>query len=248
MDTVNDRRIALLGLGFDNINLGQAAFRLLARRAEAPFAYVVTPNADHLQRLHSIPALRPAYEAALLCLLDSRAIGRLAARLERAVPPVVTGADLTATLLARLAGKQVAVIGMAPPVLAALARRYPGIAFRHHEPPMNLLNDREALVRARLFIEGMAADVTFIAVGSPAQEILAYSTMQAGRATGLGLCIGGALEFCAGTRPRAPLCIRRRGLEWAWRLGCEPARLGPRYLLHDPPVLLRLIGEALRRT
>jgi exopolysaccharide biosynthesis WecB/TagA/CpsF family protein len=248
MDALTERRVRLLDVTFDDINLGQAAFAVLARRPSAPFAYIVTPNADHLQRLRRIPALQPVYERALLCLLDSRVISRLAMRLGSTHPQVVTGADLTATLLPRLAGCRVAVIGMTPRVIDALANRYPSIDFIHHQPPMNLLHNRAAFAHAQCFIETAAADLTFLAVGSPAQELLAYATAQAGRATGLGLCIGGALEFCAGTRHRAPVLLRRYGLEWAWRLACEPRRLAARYLLHDPPVLLRLVGEALRRT
>jgi exopolysaccharide biosynthesis WecB/TagA/CpsF family protein len=246
MDALTAPRVTLLDVEFDNITLGQVAFQLLARRPNAPFAYVVTPNVDHLQRLAHSPALRPAYQEAMLCLLDSRVIARLAARLGRATPPVVTGADLTALLLPHLAARRVAIVGMTSAVVAALARRHPGIEFAHHEPPMQMLSDRQALAAAQSFIEAAAADVTFIAVGSPAQEILAYVTRRAGRARGIGLCIGGALEFAAGTRPRAPLWLRRSGLEWAWRLGCEPRRLAARYLLHDPPVLLRLIGEVFR--
>jgi exopolysaccharide biosynthesis WecB/TagA/CpsF family protein len=248
MDALTERRVRLLDITFDDISLGQAAVVVLARRPSAPFTYVVTPNADHLQRLQHIPALRPVYDQALLCLLDSRVIARLAAWLGSAPPNVVTGADLTATLLPRLAGRRVAVVGMTVQVVNALASRYPEIQILHHAPPMDLLNNRAALADAQGFIETVAADLTFLAVGSPAQELLAFATAQAGRATGLGLCIGGALEFCAGTRPRAPILLRQCGMEWAWRLACEPRRLAARYLLHDPPVLLRLVGEALRRT
>jgi exopolysaccharide biosynthesis WecB/TagA/CpsF family protein len=248
MDALSTRRIRLLDVAFDDLNLGQAAFLVLARRPTAPFTYIVTPNADHLQRLGRSAALVRVYQAAWLCLLDSRVIAGCAARLGRATPPVVTGADLTATLLPRLAGRRVAIIGMTDATLKCLAGRYPGIEFLHHRPPMGLLEDAAALAQAQRFIETAAADVTFIAVGSPAQELLAHRTARAGRALGLGLCIGGALEFCAGTRPRAPLAVRRLGLEWAWRLAHEPRRLAARYLLHDPPVLLRLLGESLRRT
>jgi N-acetylglucosaminyldiphosphoundecaprenol N-acetyl-beta-D-mannosaminyltransferase len=248
MDALTARRLTLLGTAFHNINLGQAVFAILARRPGLPFTYIVTPNADHLRRLGQIGPLRVLYEAAWLCLLDSRAIAHAASWLGHAVPPVVTGADLTAALLARVAGQRVAVVGMAPAVMRALIARYPGVQFLHHDAPMRLLDNDAALLAAQLFIETAQADFTFLACGSPAQELLAHRTALAGRATGMGLCIGGALEFCAGTRPRAPLWLRRRGLEWAWRLGCEPQRLAARYLLHDPPVFFRLIGACFRRT
>ena len=49
---------------------------LAARPADAPFGYVVTPNADHLVRLQRQPELRPLYADAMLRLLDSRVVAR----------------------------------------------------------------------------------------------------------------------------------------------------------------------------
>jgi len=47
---------------------------------------------------------------------------------------------------------------------------------------------------------------------------------------GVILCIGAAGDFMADMPKRAPKVIRRAKLEWLYRVGQEPARLGPRYL------------------
>ncbi|OYV32055.1 MAG: hypothetical protein B7Z81_13405 [Acidocella sp. 20-61-6] len=154
-----------------------------------------------------------------------------------------TGADLTQALLARLTGRRVAVVGMSGRGFAALVARYPGIRFVHHAPPMGLLHDVPALLGARDFVRDARAVVTFFAVGSPVQEVLAYAVAAQGAAAGVGLCVGAALEFCAGTARRAPLWIRRAGLEWLYRLGREPGRLAGRYLLSDPKVFWALLRE-----
>ncbi|WP_327249822.1 WecB/TagA/CpsF family glycosyltransferase [Streptomyces sp. NBC_01320] len=44
------------------------------------------------------------------------------------------------------------------------------------------------------------------------------------------MAAGAALDFVAGTKPQAPLWMRRSGLEWAFRLGREPHRLWRRHL------------------
>lgn len=62
-------RVSLLDLDFDNLDLAQAAAWISARPADAPFGYVVTPNADHLVRLSREPVLRTFYRDAALCLL-----------------------------------------------------------------------------------------------------------------------------------------------------------------------------------
>ena len=140
MDAITQGTTQLLGLQFDTITLPETIEHLVARPHDAQFAYVVTPNADHIVRLRRIPRLGPVYRQAWLRILDSQVIALCADRLGLARPPVVTGADLTKTLLARLDGTTVAVIGMRPGTIAALAARYPKIHFLHHQPPMDLLH------------------------------------------------------------------------------------------------------------
>src|SRR5690606_37197517 len=43
---------------------------------------------------------------------------------------------------------------------------------------------------------------------------------------------------------RAPNWASANGMEWAWRLALEPRRLARRYLVDDPPSLLRLKKES----
>ncbi len=243
---MSGKRTSLLGLALDDLSPAAAVALLLARPPDAAFGYVVTPNADHFARLRRQPALRPLYEEALLCLLDSQLLGGAARRLGLRPPAVVTGVALTAGLLTRLDGHAAAIIGMTDAEFAALQARYPAIAFRRHAAPMGLLHDAAGLAAACDFAITTRAGFTFIALGSPLQEMLANAVKASGQACGVGLCIGAALQFCAGRR-RAPLWMRQAGLEWLHRLAAEPRRLGRRYLWDDPPVLAALCREAWRR-
>ncbi len=94
----------LLGLDFADLDLPGVLARLAARRADAAFAYVVTPNADHLVRLARQPALAPLHEGAALRLLDSRVVARLARGFGLAPPPMVPGSDLAAALFGPAGG------------------------------------------------------------------------------------------------------------------------------------------------
>src|SRR3954466_2823923 len=105
--------IRLLGLDFDALTQAEVLHLIAARPADAPFTYVVTPNADHLVRLVRDPATyQPLYDGAWLCLLDSRVVRRLARLLGLPAPPVVTGSELTAALVrdAAAAGEWVAIL------------------------------------------------------------------------------------------------------------------------------------------
>jgi len=224
--------------------------RLAARPAAAPFAYVVTPNADHLIRLQARPELGALYKAAALRLLDSRVVARLARLFGLPAPPVVTGSDLTAALFNRRLvqpGEPVAVLGGSEETAAALRDRYGLTSLAHHNPPMGFDRDPAALETAVRFLEDNPARFSFLAVGSPRQEVVAEALLRRGKATGIGLCIGASLLFLTGGEHRAPRAVQNAGLEWAWRLALDPKRLARRYLVDSPKIVRLLWREARTR-
>jgi exopolysaccharide biosynthesis WecB/TagA/CpsF family protein len=235
-----------LRLEFNDLSVAEVVAQLLARRRLARFTYVVTPNADHMARLRKQPQLRQVYERAWLRLLDSRVLSLTARLLGLAAPNVATGADITAALLTALGPEEIAVIGLTPALMETLRAAYPAQKFLHHAPPQNLLRDELAFRRARDFAVRCQARFIFIALGSPLQEILAYAIALQPGSTGVGLCIGASLEYCAGV-PRAPGWMRRAGLEWLFRLARNPRRLARRYLWDDPPVFFSLLAARLKR-
>jgi exopolysaccharide biosynthesis WecB/TagA/CpsF family protein len=240
----------LLGVDFALLDMAEVLRRIAARPAGAPFAQVVTPNADHLVRLARQPALAPLYQGAALRLLDSRVVARLARLMGLDPPPVVPGSDLTARLFEDgLLGPDdpLTVIGAPERAVAAVRRRFRLRRLAHHDPPMGFDRDPAALEAALRFAEANPARVTLLCVGSPKQEAVAAALRERGRATGIGLCVGASLLFLAGMERRAPVPVQRAGLEWAWRLAADPRRLARRYLVDDPAVLWLLWREARRR-
>lgn len=240
--------VRLLGVEFAGLGPDQVVERLAARPASAPFAYVVTPNADHLNRLSSRPELRPLYDAAALRLLDSRVVARLARLFGLAAPPVVPGSDLTAALFDRAiaATDPLALLGGEEDVAAGLRARFGLTRLAHHNPPMGFDRDPAALEQAIRFLEDNPARFAFLGVGSPRQEIVAQALVRRGKAAGIGLCIGSSLMFLTGAERRAPRAVQSAGLEWAWRLAQDPRRLARRYLV-DSPGVVRLLWQESRR-
>ena len=238
--------VHVLGVDFAGLVFEEVVDRLAARPASEPFAYVVTPNADHLIRLSSRADLRPLYGAATLRLLDSRVVARLARLFGLRSPPVVPGSDLTAALFDRVVKPDdaVAVLGASEEVAAVLAARYRLARLAHHNPPMGFDRDPAALEAALRFVETHPARFVFLAVGSPRQEIVAEALVRRGKATGIGLCIGASLLFLTGAERRAPRPVQQAGLEWAWRLAGDPKRLARRYLVDSPRIVQLLWREA----
>lgn len=239
------RDVPLLGLDFADLNAAEAAETIAARPADAPFAFVVTPNADHLVRLSHEPELAMIYRAAWLRLLDSRVVAAMASLCGQDVPRVAPGSDLTELLLDQHIHRDdgITIIGLRPAWLPALRQRCGSARIFHYDPPMGFANDPGAFADTVAFILEHKARYVFLAVGSPRQERLAAAVAATGRGTGTGLCIGASLAFLAGAERRAPRWMQRHSLEWAFRLASHPRRLAHRYLLDSPRILPLLLHE-----
>jgi exopolysaccharide biosynthesis WecB/TagA/CpsF family protein len=130
----------------------------------------------------------------------------------------------------------ITIIGGDDLSIQELKRRYRLTDVRWHRPPMGLKNDAMAVVRAAAFAAAQPSRFIFICVGAPQQEMIAYAIAQHAGATGVGLCVGAALDFLSGRAERAPLWMQSVGLEWLHRLMREPSRLWRRYLVTGPRV------------
>lgn len=236
--TSSTNEVSFLNVAFTPLDLDAALDAVTARASlGAPFAYVTTPNVDHVVALAREPARQALYDHAWLRLNDSRILQALAARAGVALP-VAAGSDLAELLFDKVIDRHepITIIGGDAHTIGELKRLYRLTNVRWHQPPMGLKNKPEAIVAAAAFAAQQPSRFTFLCVGAPQQEILAYAIAQHGGATGVGLCLGAALDFIAGRTQRAPLWMRDLRLEWLHRLVSEPRRMWRRYLVDGPYV------------
>jgi len=162
----------------------------------------------------------------------------------------VYGPTLTDAICARAAllGIPVGFYGGTPDVLdrlhAEVLRRHPTlrVAFRM-SPPFRPLEADEDL-RAVEAIRASGAGVLFVGLGCPKQERWMSAHREALSCAMVG--VGAAFDFIAGAKAQAPAWLQRAGLEWLFRLACEPRRLWRRYLVHNPRFALRLVAQLWR--
>ena len=88
-------------------------------------------------------------------------------------------------------------------------------------------------------IRDSGADVVFVGLGCPRQETWVFENKT--ELSRPALAVGAAFDFHSGNSAQAPHWMRRRGLEWLFRLWREPRRLWRRYLLLNP-LYLTLVG------
>jgi len=233
------RHIWFLNSAFDKIGLDTALRRITERDPASPFAFVVTPNVDHLVRLEHDTVLATLYAQAWLTVCDSRIL-ELIGRMSGERIDIAPGSDLTARLFDTAIDPAVplTIIGGNRAVIDAVTARYGLKDVRWHEPPMGLRSNPEAVAECAKFVAENPSRFVLICVGSPQQEMIAEACLDRGDCTGVGLCVGASLDFLGGKARRAPVWIQRARLEWLHRLVQEPGRMWRRYLVEGPKVFL----------
>jgi N-acetylglucosaminyldiphosphoundecaprenol N-acetyl-beta-D-mannosaminyltransferase len=134
--------------------------------------------------------------------------------------------------------------GVAAELSSSLRARFPGLDIvGAHTPPFRELTGGE-LEALRAEVAAARPDIIWVGLGTPKQERFMAGP---GRtlATGLLVGVGAAFDFHSGRVPQAPRWMQRAGLEWLFRLGTEPGRLGPRYLTTNTLFVLRLAAQRL---
>jgi N-acetylglucosaminyldiphosphoundecaprenol N-acetyl-beta-D-mannosaminyltransferase len=214
---------------------------------------VFTPNVDHIVQAEHDAAFRDAYGRTTLSLVDGTPVLWAARFLGTPLPEKLSGSDLFDPLLERAAheGFRVVLLGGGPGVaeIAAtnLRQRIPSIQIVDTLAPRLGLSatDEERACVERL--RAAKADLIFVCLGAPKQELFSDRNRDA-LAPAVLVGFGAAVDFAAGTVPRAPEWMSRAGLEWAFRLGREPKRLAARYLLRDPEFFKIVAAQALSRS
>jgi N-acetylglucosaminyldiphosphoundecaprenol N-acetyl-beta-D-mannosaminyltransferase len=140
----------------------------------------------------------------------------------------------------------ICLIGSDDATAEQIRRSFDLTRLSHFNPSRGFWRDEKQMEHAVATIVASQADYTFLAVGSPQQEILAARVAAAG-GRGVGLCVGASIEFLTGAQGRAPRFLQRMALEWAYRLACNPWRLGRRYLVESPWGLYLVLEEAIRQ-
>ena len=101
-----------------------------------------------------------------------------------------------------------------------LVTLYPGIKILGAASGYNYID--EDIVKK---INKTKANILFVALGSPKQEKWIAKNLSKMPFIRIAIGIGGAFDFISNRIKRAPLWIRTCGLEWFWRLLCQPWRL-----------------------
>jgi N-acetylglucosaminyldiphosphoundecaprenol N-acetyl-beta-D-mannosaminyltransferase len=249
-------RARLFGFEVDALRMSEAVAQVLewVERRDGACRFVVTPNADHAVVYQENEKLRQAYAAASLILVDGMPLLLAAKLLRRGVPERVPGSDLVPALFAAASQRgapslRVFLLGAAPGVAERAAERIKATWSGVHvvgcySPPFGFEKDAAENDAILARIAAANCDVLVVGLGAPKQELWVAAN-RSRIAAPAALCVGATIDFLAGEKARAPVWMRRVGLEWLHRLASEPRRLARRYL-RDAVQLPRLMWREVR--
>lgn len=248
-----NRNLTVDGITINVPSLSDAVSSIVSAAQSGDSFSVCTLNLDHVAQLAQRPEFRAAYRRARFVTADGFPIVVLGRLLGTPIRRT-TGADLVEPVCqaAQKKGLSVFLLGSNDPTLELTAKRlsekFPGLKIAgYHAPGKNFDPYSPEADLAIDRIRASGAELCFVALGAPRQEVFAARCLDELRGTGL-LCIGAALDFIAGTQTRAPSVTQKIGLEWAWRMLHDPRRLGPRYarcMAVVPRLVARTIPQIL---
>jgi len=235
----------MMGVPFDQVTNAQA-LEIIGEMIESRRPHLLaTANVDFLAQVQEDMSLRSILVATDLVVCDGTPLLWMSRLLGDALPERVAGSDLVPLLLdlASAKGHRVFFLGGRDEVLAEaqkrIMERWPALQIAGlYSPPFAPLDKMDHADICRRIRE-TKADILFVSFGCPKQEKwLAMNFKEAGVPVSIG--VGATIDFLAGTLKRAPMWMRRSGLEWFYRTAQEPRRLAGRYW-ND----IRIVGPGL---
>jgi len=243
-------RVAINGVRFDLVEQEDLAGRvglLLDERRTGSVVHFLPAHPVVLARRDD--AYRRVLNQAELNLPDGASV-TWALRLARHPATRLTGSDAFDLLCRWGIGRGIRhfLYGGTPELLetlrARMDERYPGVRIAGAIAPAFRPLTPEELEADAEVIRASDADLLWIGLGTPRQDLVAESFRTAGCARVI-LAVGAVFDFASGTKRRAPAWVQRAGLEWAFRLAQEPRRLARRYVVGNSLFVADVLRELL---
>lgn len=234
-----EARRKFMNLCLDDITFDEAVGRIGRMACDDGKHYVVTPNVDHVMKIEKDLELRKIYENADLILTDGTPLMWIAESLGDPIKEKITGADMFPKVCEMAAEKGYTIFflgagpGVADRAKERLEKRYPGLTVvGTYSPPLNFEKNTKEVDKTIEIINEKNPQILVVGLGCPKQEKFIYRYLDRMNIH-VALPFGAAIDFEAGMVKRAPLWMRKVGLEWFFRFLQEPGRLFKRYFIDD---------------
>lgn len=242
-------KVALFGLPFDNVTMGETLVAIDSLIAQKKPALIFTPNVQRVVAASRDESIRQIYREAELLLPDGMPLYWSSRLLRRGLKARVAGSDLIFTFCERAAerGHRVFFLGAAPGVAAKAAEnltaKYRGLVVAGtYSPPFGFEANGQEVGKIIALLESSKPDLLFLALGFPKEENFLWR--HKGRLqVPVSIGVGASIDFASGWVKRAPRWVQLAGFEWLFRLLQDPRRLWKRYLFSNAYFVYLLAKE-----
>lgn len=220
------KRISILGVPIDNILLDEAVAQIQQFFHAGGCHHVVTVNPEFVMEAQTNPRFRQVLQQADLATPDGMGLLLAARWLKTPLRGRVTGVELSERLaqLCAQEGRSIFLLGAAEGVAEQTAaiwqERYAGLkiagCFAGSPSPAHA----PAICQ---LIAASKPDLLLVAYGHPKQDLW-IAEYQAELGVPVAMGVGGVFDYVSGRVSRAPVWMRRLGLEWLYRLIRQPQR------------------------
>ena len=238
-------RVSILGLPVDKVDMPEAVSRVEELVARDRTCQVVTLNSEIAMMAQEDAELRDVICEADLVVPDGVGVVWASRVLGFPLPQRVAGFDLMQELLICAAknNRSVFFLGAEPGVAQEAAecakRRVPGLIVAGTRDGFFDEGEESAVIDE---VNLSGARLLFVGMGAPRQDFwIARNKTRIKGAVCIG--VGGSFDVLAGKVKRAPDWMGQCGLEWLYRLVCQPSRFVR--MLALPRFVVRVLREKL---
>jgi N-acetylglucosaminyldiphosphoundecaprenol N-acetyl-beta-D-mannosaminyltransferase len=204
----------ILGVRVDNLSFEEVVGKTEDFLSDGKQHYFVTVNPEIIVSAQKDKRFREILNRADLAVADGVGLVFISRFLGASLKQRIAGVDLMERICQLAEFKQRTVFllgaqtGVACQAAANLRKKYSGLKIGAAEK--NFDNN---------------AEILFVAFGAPKQEKWISENLKKFPSVKLAMGVGGAFDFISGRISRAPVFLRKMGLEWLWRLVVQPRRI-----------------------
>lgn len=244
-----NQRIEMMGCQIDNFSMEETLQTIEDFiKSGLPHQHVVV-NVDKLVKASRDEELRRIINDCALINVDGMPVVWASRLLGKPLKERVAGVDLFEALMLRAAEKgwRVYLLGAKEEVVSkakqVYEQKYPELTIAGYRNGYWRQEEEADVVKQ---IKAAQADLLFVAISSPKKEHF-LGQYQAEMRIPFAMGVGGTLDVATGNIKRAPMWMRKSGLEWFYRFLQEPRRMFKRYFIDDMAFFVLLAKEFIAK-
>lgn len=242
--TASPDTVTILNVPIDNLSIQELLERLDS-------GVVLTPNVDHLMKLQWDEEFHDTYAQADYLVCDSQVLFYASRFLGTPLKEKISGSDLFPIFCDYHRDHPeitIFLLGGAAGVAAQAMERINqkigrNIIIAAHSPSFGFEKNEQECQDIIEMVNRSGATVLAVGVGAPKQEKWICKYQHQLTTPKIFMAVGATIDFEAGTIQRAPKWVSQIGMEWLFRIACDPKRLWKRYIMDDLPFFGLLLKQ-----